>query len=471
MTEASIAKSSYYALVSQAISIAVSFLTTLLLPKAISVTDFGYYQLFILYASYIGLAHLGFNDGVYLYLGGKKFEDIDKTTWGNQYLFVFTVLTIVSLCVMSLSVSLLEREYKWVGIFIAIYLLVDDIYMLLNFHLIATAHMTVYSKAVILSKLLFLFLIIALFFFPAIRNFYYVTLSYIGVQTIALAYVSRCFKGYFNIKGFMRSVNGKLTMGVIGCIAVGFPLMVSNLLSTFIIGSGRIFIERIWNIETFSKISFAMTLNAFLLMFISQISYVLFPFLKRTTIQRQKEMLNHFVRLIGSCVLVCTIAYLPLYALIVIYIPQYADSATYMFWLMPIAYFDTKTCLIFNTYFKSLMKQNMLLYINAFTVVCAMILYGVNGSLGFLSGMVLSMVVALMLRSLCMQVYLYQYFGERQNFNSLFFETFLMFLLGCGFQYYSIIGFISVYFSVVLPYVLIRRKKIRQSITVIKTCL
>ena len=54
------------AFLAQALSIASSVATTLILPKFLGIESFGYWQLFLFYVSYIGFFHLGINDGVYL---------------------------------------------------------------------------------------------------------------------------------------------------------------------------------------------------------------------------------------------------------------------------------------------------------------------------------------------------------------------------------------------------------------------
>lgn len=48
------------------ISLGVSLITSFVLPYFISVEDYGYWQLFILYAGYVGFFSFGFNDGVHL---------------------------------------------------------------------------------------------------------------------------------------------------------------------------------------------------------------------------------------------------------------------------------------------------------------------------------------------------------------------------------------------------------------------
>ena len=64
----SIIKNLFIAFFSQGVSLLASFLTTLILPKLVSVSDYGLWQLFIFYTTYAGVFHLGLDDGVYLKL-------------------------------------------------------------------------------------------------------------------------------------------------------------------------------------------------------------------------------------------------------------------------------------------------------------------------------------------------------------------------------------------------------------------
>ena len=79
MEKLSIFKDSFWAVISQAISMLAGVVMSLILPKFMTVDEFGFGQLFLLYASYVGLLHLGAGDGIYLNLGGKYFNTINKT--------------------------------------------------------------------------------------------------------------------------------------------------------------------------------------------------------------------------------------------------------------------------------------------------------------------------------------------------------------------------------------------------------
>ena len=63
----------------QGISFLSSCITALLVPKLLGIEEFGYWQLFVFYASYVSFFQLGLNDGVYLQHGGEDRGRIDKS--------------------------------------------------------------------------------------------------------------------------------------------------------------------------------------------------------------------------------------------------------------------------------------------------------------------------------------------------------------------------------------------------------
>ncbi|WP_413446107.1 lipopolysaccharide biosynthesis protein, partial [Bifidobacterium longum] len=72
-----LASNALAAFFAQGISMLISAMTSIFVPKIMGVEDFGYWQLFMFYASYVGFFHLGINDGVYLEQGEK--HDLKST--------------------------------------------------------------------------------------------------------------------------------------------------------------------------------------------------------------------------------------------------------------------------------------------------------------------------------------------------------------------------------------------------------
>lgn len=93
-------------------SLAVSLLSTLLIPKIMGETAFGYWQLYIFYISYAGLLHLGLCDGIYLRYGGKDYSTIDKIPLTAQFytmVIYVTFLVVVIFFGAEMSISDVDK--------------------------------------------------------------------------------------------------------------------------------------------------------------------------------------------------------------------------------------------------------------------------------------------------------------------------------------------------------------------------
>jgi len=74
-----------YALISNIVSLFVSVMVILILPKAVGVEDYGYFQLYLFYSTYVGFLHFGWIDGIYLKTGGEKYKNLDKKVLFSQF--------------------------------------------------------------------------------------------------------------------------------------------------------------------------------------------------------------------------------------------------------------------------------------------------------------------------------------------------------------------------------------------------
>ena len=58
----------------QAVILALSFITGFILPKIMGPEEFGYWQIYLFYLGYLNLFGLGLNDGIGLFYGGYEYE-------------------------------------------------------------------------------------------------------------------------------------------------------------------------------------------------------------------------------------------------------------------------------------------------------------------------------------------------------------------------------------------------------------
>ena len=71
-------KNTIYVIAAQSISLILGIARTLLLPVLLGITNFGYWQVYLLYMSYVGIFALGFNDGIYLKYGNYEYDELPK---------------------------------------------------------------------------------------------------------------------------------------------------------------------------------------------------------------------------------------------------------------------------------------------------------------------------------------------------------------------------------------------------------
>ena len=192
-------KTSSYAFVAQVVSIVSSIILSLLIPKYVSIEFYGVLQYFLLIASYVGILHFGFNDGVYLKLGGIKFDNISRHEYLPQFILIFCFQFLCALTLFSYThFFVIDAINRQIFFLVSIYIIIDNFYKILGFTLMATDKMQNYSKAVIVDKsLLILFtILIILEIIPA----YTTTLIkiYILTHLIALILIFYFFRNFFS---------------------------------------------------------------------------------------------------------------------------------------------------------------------------------------------------------------------------------------------------------------------------------
>ena len=127
-----------YALIAQTISLLLSLIISFIVPKFLGVEEFGYWQLFVFYSSYVNIAQLGISDGLYLRLGGENYKDLDFEVIGSQFkIFVIgqVIISGVILLISTLFIDNIQRKYILIAVAIYLFLYNNDIYYSIDFFL------------------------------------------------------------------------------------------------------------------------------------------------------------------------------------------------------------------------------------------------------------------------------------------------------------------------------------------------
>lgn len=277
MNYSSIARNTMIAFAAQFISLSVSVVMSLLVPKIVGVADYGYWQLFMFYTTYSGFFHLGLNDGVYLINGGLSRDEIDKSSIKSQYIFGACFQAVICLGITFVSLPLVDDANRvFVIASFALYTVVYNLTSYLGFVFQAMNETKLFSFSTMLDRLVFLAPLLVLIGFK-VSDYHPYVYAYLVSKIIALIYCSWMGRDILCAKSV--SFGNSLKDGI-RSIIVGVKLMIANIADTLILGVSRFLIDHFWGIVAFAKISFSLSLVNFFITFVSQASMVLFPALR-----------------------------------------------------------------------------------------------------------------------------------------------------------------------------------------------
>jgi O-antigen/teichoic acid export membrane protein len=83
----------FYSISANLVILFVSILFSFILPKFLGQEDYGYWQLYMFYLTYVGCFHLGWSDGIILRYGGAYYNELNKSLMHSQY-WLLSVLEI-----------------------------------------------------------------------------------------------------------------------------------------------------------------------------------------------------------------------------------------------------------------------------------------------------------------------------------------------------------------------------------------
>lgn len=451
-----------FAFIAQMISIIFSLIMYLILPKIVGVLNYSYWQLFLFYTNYSGFFHLGLVDGIYLQLGGVEYNKLNFKNIGSQFK-IMLILQIIVASIFSIIICCIGLEYErvFVILFTVLYIILYCIENFLGFILQAVNFTKKYSIAVIIEKIVCLFLTIILLL-NRIESFKVYVIVYVLSKAFNIIYLiisakEIVFSKFDNIKNVLMEMRKNISIGSI--------LMFSGIASTLIIGCGRMIIDGIWGIEKFGKVSFSISMINMVLLFIRQVSMVLFPALREIDDCERKRIYNFSKSCLEIILPIVLTLYVPGKILLEIWLPQYIESLKILAITLPICIFDAKMQILGNTFFKVLRKEKKILIINFFTMLLSLILSIVMGMiLNSMICIVIIMVLCIIIRSIISEIYLDNYYenDKIKSIKSIILECIITIIfMYISYNYNNLIIFASM-IVLYLIYLIINKKEVHK---------
>lgn len=360
-----------YSFFANFISLCISVFMVTFVPKFLSVSDYGIWQLFLFYYSYLGFLHFGWEDGIYLRYAGKSFDELNKKTFAGQFYGIVALQILLAIGVTAASSIFIDDSIKRITLICAVWLApFVNFTTLCNFIMQITNRIKDYAKFLLTERIVFFFgVFCVLFIFKEneFRYMYYAKfVSIIGITVIGAYLCRSLLRPHFDsLHKFIKETKTN--------ISVGSKLLMANIAGMLIIGIVRYGISMGWDVATFGKVSLTLGVSGFLMVFITSVSVVFFPIVKRMDADKRAAVYLLIRNALDIILFAALLGYYPFKCLLSWWLPKYADSLIYMSILFPVCVFESKVSLLINNYLKSMRKEKLMLKINVLSVAFSVV--------------------------------------------------------------------------------------------------
>ncbi|MFQ7119819.1 MAG: lipopolysaccharide biosynthesis protein [Intestinibacter sp.] len=368
--------------IAQLISLSVSFIMNLIIPKFISEYSYSYWQTYLLYVNYVGVLHFGLLDGIVLRYSKYEYDQLDKKVLRSQYKCLFLINLCFSVIFATYALAISKKVTSEIITLVGIGIITKNSFNYTSYIFQMTNRISNYAKLVIIQRLM------------------YGMISLIAISINCDNFIIFCLADLLgDVSGWVYGTiyNKELYIGKICSykklfselkinIEAGIKLMIATWSSIMLVGLARIIIQVNWNELIFGEISFSFSLSNLFLVFVSAVSIVLFPSLKRTDKEKLPKLYFDLRNIVNPFLFLIMIFYFPGCWLLNKWLPNYSTSLLYLGLLLPMIIFSSKTGLLTDNYLKAYRKEKQMLLINVFVVgvaslgfsICAFILNNIE---------------------------------------------------------------------------------------------
>ncbi|UQZ32525.1 hypothetical protein C2I18_02510 [Paenibacillus sp. PK3_47] len=457
-----IIKNASYTIGSNFISLFISTLVILIIPKLVGVAEYGYLQLYIFYSSYVFLANLGWNDGIYLRYGGQNYKDLDKPLFLSQ--FHMMVWFQILLSASAIAVATLLKVHTFILFALIACMFLTNVRAMLHYTMLATNRLQEHAKSNILDRLLYCIVIVAALSL-GFKDHKYLIMADLFGKSVSLLYAVYCCKDIVvhNLRVF--KFNMKETASNINA---GIKLVFADVASILNIGIIRVGIERAWDVTTFGKVSLTLSISNMFMLFINALSLVLFPLLRRSDEEKYPGIYLAMRSILLSLLFGILIFYWPLKLILNSWLPQYTDSISYLAMLFPLCLYEGRMSLLVNTFLKTLRKEKLMISINLLSLGFSFLMVFITIVLiRNLDMAVFSILLVSAVKCIISEIKLARVMGLSLN-KELVLESGIIMIFILTSWFYVLDYSILVYAATYAVYLLFSYKKIMSSVRLIK---
>lgn len=336
---------------SNILTIVVALFTGFILPKELSISDYAYYRVYLLYISYAGFFHLGFVNGIYLKYGNLNLEQIPKKVFRAYSWFMLGLQLIV---VVALTAVLFGGSFFMDTNKVIAYAFVIINIPLVNIKWFYSSINQFTKRFVIDSYVTYLQNVLNLVMVLLIVGFKWYDFKYLLVITTIINLVCMIITMQQNRVLVWGKKEQMSEVEIPSLIKGGFFLMLSEFVGIIILGIDSIFVEHLFSQTDFAMYSFGVSVISVIYTLISAISNLIYPYLVRVTEEKYAEYYTLMSDVLSIVSIFSMLAFYVAEFIILKWLDKFTPSIAIVSILFGTIIFRTVIMLVCGNYFKVL---------------------------------------------------------------------------------------------------------------------
>ncbi|MBJ8111777.1 oligosaccharide flippase family protein [Bacillus cereus group sp. N6] len=304
----------------------------LLVPKVLEVEQYGYLRIFTLYLSFVGIAHFGFNDGIFVKYGKYSLDDLPKERFRTyfRFLLVFQIIIGILLSVLIfLFIKQVDRQIVY--LFVSINLILVNLIAYFNFVYQITKEFKIFSRVTLIQNLILLLGTLTLVFAEINTYIPYVLVQTVAYLLILILYIMRSRAFVFGEKTDIKEMKTDISEN----FKIGIYILIGNLMSVVILSVARVLIDNFYTLEDFTFYAFAVTLLGLAFSFISAFSSYFYTYIRRTEVNKLSKLYSEFYSylIVGGAIALSS--FFIIKPIVIRILPDYVPALEITRWLYP----------------------------------------------------------------------------------------------------------------------------------------
>lgn len=351
-------------------------LSGFLIPRVMGLEDYALYKTYTLYSGYLTLLTLGVGDGLNLRFAGCEKEDLDKPLMAYYLHMYFFQLGIMFTISVVFALFFLPRDYRFIGIALSATLIFGNIVSLCQNLSLITSRFDEYSIRTIIKSCCTSVFVIILFALNILcnieMNYKLCIVGTVVIEAVLAIWYVWTYRDIGFIKGKRLSSGGAFSYSHL--IALGFPLLLSNMAGTLFLSLDRQFVSILFDKKDYAVYAFAYNMLSLITVMTSAVSLVLFPSMKKMKEIDVKLSLERFCVFFLIAVSMCLLVYFPLCLVVKRFLKKYVLSLEILRIVLPGILFSSLISVILINFYKLENQVGRYFFLTAISIVVSAIL-------------------------------------------------------------------------------------------------